>query len=165
VNARASTGFTLVELLLVAVLGSLVVAALYEAHSQQRRFSSWESQVVQDHDAFRVAGSVLAADLRETVASEGDVVLDAPDSLSVRAPVGFALVCSVRPTPASIGVTRSEGRTWTDAADSLLVYTTGGWRVLRPTEEQASIPPGMDCPFGARAILPAPYVPRGLTPW
>ncbi len=147
-STRSKAGFTLVELLVVAVLGSLVVTALYEAHIQQQRFSSWESRVVQDHDAFRVAGSILAGDLRETVASEGDVVLHATDSLSVRAPVGFALVCSVRANPASIGVTRSQGRMWTDAADSLLVYTTGRWRVLEPTDEPTSIPSGMDCPFG-----------------
>lgn len=146
-TARAA-GFTLVELLLVAVLGSLVVGALYQAHLQQRRFSAWEAQVVQDHDAFRVATSILGGDLREAVAAEGDVDLHAPDSLSVRAPVGFALVCSVRASPASVGVTRSLGHMWVDASDTLLVYTTAGWRVVEPTDEAGSIPSSLDCPFG-----------------
>jgi prepilin-type N-terminal cleavage/methylation domain-containing protein len=148
VTARARAGFTLVELLLVAVLGSLVIGALYQAHVQQTRFSVWENQVVRDHDAFRVAESVLAGDLREVVAAAGDVEQHTPDSLSVRAPVGFGLVCSVRANPASIGVTRSQGRMWSDPADSLLVYTSGGWRTVEPTGEQTSIPASLYCPFG-----------------
>lgn len=141
-------GFTLVELLLVAVMGALLVVVLHRMHVQQRRFAHWEDRVVQDHDAFRVASSILGSDLREVVAPEGDVTLHTADSLSVRAPLGFALTCSVRENPAAIGLTQAQGRMWTGEGDSLLVYTTAGWRALAPTGELKSAPKVLQCPFG-----------------
>lgn len=145
---RGRRGFTLIELLIALVLGSLVVGALHRAHVQQRRFFTWERQAVEDHDAFRVAGSLLAADLREAVASEGDLALLSADSLSVRAPVGFGIVCAVRSNPATIALSQTEGLMWEEAGDSLLVYTTGGWRALAPSGTLKNIPGSLDCPYG-----------------
>lgn len=144
-------GFTLVELLLVAVMGALLVVVLHGLFVQQRRFALWEDQVVRDHDAFRVASSILGADFREIVATEGDVALHATDSMSVRAPLGFALVCSVRANPAAIGLTRAQGSMWTGTGDSLLVYTTGGWRALVPTGEMRNVPGPLRCSIGTES--------------
>lgn len=141
-------GFTLVEVLIVAVMGALLVGVFHRMHVQQRRFALWESQVVLDHDAFRVASSIFGSDLREVVAPEGDVTLHSPDSLSVRAPVGFAITCSVQGNPATIGLSQAQGGMWTGAGDSLLVYTTAGWRPMVPTGETKNSSRVLQCPFG-----------------
>lgn len=138
-------GFTLVEVLVVLVIASLVAVALHRAQLQYRRVALWSSAVIQDHDAFRVTTSLLAADLRESVYAQGDVVLHADDSLSVRAPLGFALVCSVRQNPASVGVSLGEGLPWEDPGDSLLVYTPARWISLVPTGILRNPPRTLDC--------------------
>lgn len=143
-------GFTLVEVLVVLVIASLVAVALHRAQLQYRRVALWSSAVIQDHDAFRVTTSLLAADLRESLYAQGDVVLHADDSLSARAPLGFALVCSVRRNPASVGVSLTEGLPWGDPVDSLLVFTPTRWRSLVPTGVLRNPPSTLDCVTSGR---------------
>lgn len=141
----AKRGFTLAEVLVVLVIASFAAVALHTAQVQYRRVATWSTSVLRDHDAFRVASSLLAADLREGVYEEGDVILHADDSLSVRAPLGFALVCSVRDNPASVGVRGEQGLRWAEPGDSLLVYTRSGWLTLSPTDVMANPPRTLDC--------------------
>lgn len=161
-NGPRRSGFTLTEVLVVLVLGSLVALALNTAQLNYRRIATWSGAVIRDHDAFRVAVSLLSADLREAVYSEGDVVLHADDSLSVRAPMGFSLVCSVRDNPAAIGIQRSEGLTWSAPGDSLLLYTTSGWTAVEPDGTVSGNLRQLACADGS---LPdqAYRLPRGST--
>lgn len=148
---QARAGFTLVEILVVLVVIGIVTAALQRANVQQRRLALWSSSEVLGHDAVRVAGSLLGMELREAVASAGDLVLHADDSLSVRAPQGFGVACSVRTQPASVGVSRVTGLAWQGGADSLLLFTTSGWAALHPARQLANPGPQLDClnPVGA----------------
>lgn len=140
-------GFTLVEMLVALTLGSLIVAALYGVDRQYRRFSLWQKGVTEAHDAYRVALSILSPELREAVPADGDLALPSPDSLIVRTPVGFAIVCASRVNPPSIALAWSTGRMPETSADSLLLYTGSGWTSLSATKEPGRGRGALECPY------------------
>lgn len=155
----------MVEVLVVVVVAGFLAASLHQLYVQHSRFIDWQERVVGANDAFRVAGAILAADLREAVPAAGDVVLPSADRLVVRAPVGLAFVCAVSTSPARVGLERVAGRMPEHAADSLLVYSTTGWRVLGGTVRETPGQGGLACsgglpeeqlrlPAGATASVP-----------
>lgn len=146
----AVRGFTLVEMLVTTVLLGLVLVGLHGVHLQQRKFTDWQQQLSADHDAFRIIGSVLSAELREAVVNDGDVLLPGEDSLVVRSPLGFALVCATRSNPAVVGLSHTMGQLPTETGDSLLVYTEGGWRALAVQGEDRPGQRGLACAHGTR---------------
>ncbi len=143
-------GFTLVEMLVAIVLGSLIVGALYGVDVQYRRYSVWQNTATEAHDAYRVAQSILSAELREAVPSDGDVELPGEDSLLVRTPVGFAVVCAVKASPAGISLAWSIGRMPATSTDSILLYTQTRWKALTVEREVRPGQGGLDCPYPGR---------------
>jgi len=168
--ARAiQNGFTLVEVLVASVILVLVLTGLHTAHIQQRRVSDWQVDMAEAHDGFRIANSILAAELREAVVADGDVVLNSPQSLTVRSPVGFALVCATRANPAVIALHGASGASPTPGTDSILLYSSQGWAALPVVSRDTPGQRGLECPFGtarpeAQYRLPAgsvEFVPVG----
>ncbi|NIN71643.1 MAG: prepilin-type N-terminal cleavage/methylation domain-containing protein [Gemmatimonadetes bacterium] len=140
-------GFTLAEVLVVIVLGSVVAAALYQTLVYQQRLYTEERSTTYRHDALRLANAVLSADLREASAAQGDFLDTRPDSLSLRSPVGFGIVCAVDSGGGKLGLFNLQGRMGSLAGDSLLIYHPNGWmvRVREATSEEAS---SLNCPYG-----------------
>jgi hypothetical protein len=120
----------------------VVAAALYQVLIYQHKFYRHERARSVRHDALRVAGAVLTAELMEASGSEGDFGSLEPDSLTVRSPVGFGIVCAVDSTNGILSVIGTEGRASITGGDSLLIYHPDGWLVLGMAEEisQASAP-------------------------
>lgn len=123
------SGFTLVELLVVMVVGMVLVGAAYQSLMIQQRGYRTTSDVVTDQDALRVALAVLEAELREIATLDdgtiggSDLLMVSPDSVRVRAPRKLAFVCGpngVSPSDKSMVV-------WTEwemfsAGDDLMIF-------------------------------------------
>lgn len=120
------SGFTLVELIVVMIVGTMLLGAAYQALISQQRGYRTTGAVIGDQDALRIALGVLEAEIRETAAIGGllmggsDIVTATPDSVRLRAPRKIALVCSVSPSEKSMIV-------WSEwemlsPGDSLLIF-------------------------------------------
>ncbi len=142
---RRQRGFTLAETLVVIVLGAVVVAALYQVLTFQQRFYSRERRAISRQDALRLAGSVLTAELMEASSPGGDFGPLEPDSLNLRSPVGFAIVCDVDSPNALLGLFNVTGRI-SAAGDSLLIYHPNGW-LVRGLQAPPSETGSLSCPY------------------
>ena len=140
-------GFTLVEMLVVVVLGTIIVLGLYRVVTSQQRAYRHQSVVASLHDAMRVAASVLGADLREAAGAGGDLAALGPDTVVVRSPVGFGIVCATDTVNRRLALFDVRGRLDATAGDSLLVYHAGGWLVRGITDVDAPGFPPMACAY------------------
>lgn len=132
-------GFTLVELMVVTVLGMVILGAVYQTLSTQQRTYQHQSAVIDTHEATRTALEVLAGELRESSSTGMDILMAQPESVTVRALRKMGLACYVPPTGLGLYID-----TWTmgpdfAAGDRLLAYDNGGtpddpaddfWRAL-----------------------------------
>ncbi len=87
-------GFTLVELLVVTVLGALVVLASLEVLITNQRTYTAQSAAIQGQQTVRAAMDVLWGELREVSSRGGDILSMKADSLTVRVMRRFAIVCA-----------------------------------------------------------------------
>lgn len=141
-------GFSLAELLVSTVLLGFVLAGLHQAHLQQRRFTEWQQRIADAHDGYRVANAVFAAEFREAVIGDGDVTLFKPDSLAVRSPQGFGIVCAVRSSPPVFALSHATGVMPSLNGDSVLVHMDAGWRAMAVVASPRPGTLGLFCPFG-----------------
>lgn len=93
--SRDRTGFTIVELLVVTVLGSLLLLAVYQVLLTNQRTYRQNTENVQQQQAARMAMDVLMSELQEVSAEGGDIVAIADDSIAITAMHRFGLVCDV----------------------------------------------------------------------
>ena len=114
------SGFTLVELLIVAVLGALVVAAAYQVLLVNQRTYTEQNAQIQAQQTTRAGMDVLFGELREISRAGGDVIAFASDSLRIRAGRNFGLVCAADVTNGTMDVRRVGG--WFADDDSVVVY-------------------------------------------
>lgn len=151
--AGRRAGFTLVEMLVVVVLGTIIVLGLYRVLTSQQRAYRHQSVVASLHDALRVAGSVLGADLREAAGAGGDLVAMGSDTLVVRSPVGFGIVCAVDTTNRRLGLIDVRGRVSATSSDSVLVYRPAGWIARAIVEVDPPGFPALACPYASGPTL------------
>ena len=88
-------GFTLVELLIVAVLGVVVVGATYQMILTSQRAYTIQTAQIQGQQTVRAGIDILFAELRELSGSEGDILTMTSNQIKVRAMRSFGLVCNV----------------------------------------------------------------------
>jgi prepilin-type N-terminal cleavage/methylation domain-containing protein len=91
-------GFTLVELLVVAIVGSLLVLAVYQVLITNQRTYTLQNSKVQAQQATRATMEILFSELREISAGGGDIIDFASDSLGIRAMRKVGVVCDNFPT-------------------------------------------------------------------
>ena len=113
-------GFTLVELLIVAVLGVIVVGATYQMILTSQRAYTTQTAQLQGQQTVRAGIDILFAELRELSGVEGDILEMNPDRIEVRAMRAFGLVCNVGPTGSPIRV-KKIGRYFA-SGDSIVVF-------------------------------------------
>jgi prepilin-type N-terminal cleavage/methylation domain-containing protein len=87
-------GFTLVELLVVVVLGGLLLLAIYQVLITNSRTYAVNNAHIQGQQSLWAGMDVLFGELREISAEEGDIVEMGPDSITIRTPRAFGLVCA-----------------------------------------------------------------------
>lgn len=130
-------GFTLVELLMVIVMLSIVLGALFKVIVGQQRFYRGASDTIETQDNVRQAVDILATDLRGISPSNGDIFgpLSAT-SIEFMEPVGASVVCVIDPasgrknfTVPPLQLAANNGLTsWGSTPkrnDIVLVYNTG----------------------------------------
>ncbi len=91
---RDRRGFTLVELLIVTVLGALVLAAALQVLITNSRTYSAQSAAITGQQSTRMALEVLFNDLRLVSPQGGDILMMSPDSLRVRLMRKFSRACA-----------------------------------------------------------------------
>lgn len=90
---RDRRGFTLVELIIVAVLGTLVVGAALQVLVVNQRTYTAQTATISGQQSTRMALDVLFNELREVSPGGGDIVAMSGDSLRVRLMRKFGIVC------------------------------------------------------------------------
>ncbi len=113
-------GFTLVELMIVAVLGAIVVGATYEIMLSSQRAHTIQTAQIQGQQTVRAGLDILFHELREISPSEGDILTMGSDQIEIRAMRAFGLVCGVSATGSPLRV-KKIGRFFADG-DSIVVF-------------------------------------------
>lgn len=112
-------GFTLVELLIVAVVGAVVVGSTYQIMLSSQRALTYQTARLQGHQNVRAGIDLLVSELRELSGSEGDILTMAADKIEIRAMRAFGLVCGVNALGSPILV-KKVGRFF-NSGDSIVV--------------------------------------------
>jgi prepilin-type N-terminal cleavage/methylation domain-containing protein len=92
---RDSRGFTLVEMLMVTVLGALVLAAALQVLITNQRTYTAQTATITGQQSTRIALEVLFAELRQLSPQGGDIQMMHSDSLRVRMMRKFSRACDV----------------------------------------------------------------------
>lgn len=92
-SRRRTGGFTLVEIIVVTVLGALVVGAALQVLITNRRAYTAQSATISGQQSTRMAVEVLFAELRELSPEGGDILAMSNNSLQVRLMRKFSVVC------------------------------------------------------------------------
>jgi prepilin-type N-terminal cleavage/methylation domain-containing protein len=123
-NASARRGFTLVELLVVVVLGGFIVLATYQVLITNSRTYSVNNARIQGQQNLRAGLDVLFGELRELSTPQGDLLGMGQDTVAFRAQRTLGLVCQVDYTTSP--PTLSTYNFGTDVADFLVPEFAAG---------------------------------------
>ena len=132
-------GFSLVELLIVTVLGSMVIASAFQLFISQSQLFVVQREVMDVRETLRSSVALLASDLREVAASDGDLYSAEPDSLVLRSMLGAGVICSNawNGLARRLGMQHVSGTFESSAlTDTLLAYTLAddAWTPYRITQ-------------------------------
>lgn len=94
-SAGDREGFTLVELLIVTVLGALVLGAMYQVLITNQRTYATQNANVQANQTLRGGMEALFSELREISPQDGDLLSMSATGMRVRASRAPAIVCSI----------------------------------------------------------------------
>lgn len=123
---RNRDGFTLVELIVVSVLGVIVLSAALQVLITNQRTYTAQSATIEGQQASRMAIEVMFNELRELSPADGDIISMGPSSLQVRLMRKFGIACEVDvgPTasPPRIRVLDNTGDDFAVADDTVLVF-------------------------------------------
>lgn len=91
-NSRAQ-GFSLAELLVVTLVGSIVLGAVYQTMTTQTRANRQQTAIVTTQQSARTGIDVLMSELREVSARKGDILSATSTSIRFRALQKAGIVC------------------------------------------------------------------------
>lgn len=117
---RTRGGFTVVELLIVTVLGALVVGATYQVLIVNQRTYTAQNAQIQSQQTVRAGLDVLFGELRELSTGDGDIIAFGIDTLKVRVMRRFGLVCGTNIGAGTVDVLRVGN--WFEVGDSVVIY-------------------------------------------
>ena len=120
-NTQRRAGFTLIELIVVTVLGSLVVASALQILIINQRTYTAQSARIQGQQANRAALDILTNELREISGAGGDIVTMTSDSVGIRSMRKFGVTCSVDVTSTPLLTVIKVGD-WYEVGDSVLIF-------------------------------------------
>ena len=90
---RDRKGFTIIELIVVSVLGALILMAILQVLMTNQRTYTAQSAVVQGQQSSRMALEVLFTEFREASPGDGDLITMGSNSLTVRLMRKLGVVC------------------------------------------------------------------------
>lgn len=118
---RDLRGFSLVELLVVMVLGSLLILAALQVLITNQRASTAQSAQIQGQQTLRAASDVLFNELREVSAQGGDLLSMSSTAVTIRAMRKLGIVCAVSVASPPVLTAMRQGP-WFQANDSVFVF-------------------------------------------
>lgn len=118
------SGFTVVELLVVLVIGTILIAGAYRTLISQERSYRVYDAAVSTQQATRMSLQVLTAELREISTEGADLVYANDDSITFRALRKLGFICDMNKTLKQVVVLRM-GQDSFAVNDSVLVYVDG----------------------------------------
>jgi prepilin-type N-terminal cleavage/methylation domain-containing protein len=121
-NSRSERGFTLVEILVVLVLGSILLLATYQVLATNTRVYAENTARAQGQQTLRAGVDILSGELREISAAGGDLLGMGSDSLTIRAQRTFGLVCDVDYNGSPVKVTSFTVGPAFEVGDSIFVF-------------------------------------------
>lgn len=116
-------GYSLVELLMVAVLGAVLMLSLYGLLAQQQRAYAIQASEISTQQSARAALEMLVTEFRSLDASGGDLIAMDNDTISVRVMRSFGVACAVSYSPTSVSVPKRGD--WFSSSDSVFIYADG----------------------------------------
>lgn len=147
------TGFTLVELLMVAVIGAVILTSAVRLLVGQQRSQTVLTGRETVQESLRTGLAVLLGEFREISPAEGDLVIMDADSIVVRATRRMGVVCDLT-RGASPSITVAPVGTELSASDSITLFAANRpglhddvWLQGSPT----SVTTGATCSNGASA--------------
>src|SRR5690606_26174770 len=120
-GSRSTAGFTMVELLVVVIVGALILGATFQVLGMQERSYRHQGAAMATQQNIRAALDVLESELREISASGGDLTMIQPESLTFRAYRAGGFICSLD-APGQRIVVRQEGTQPFIASTQQLLY-------------------------------------------
>ena len=87
-------GFTVVELIVVSVMGLMLVMGVYALFITQSRVLTMQQETIDAQESTRGAAMILAWELRSAAASGGDLYVISQDSVVLRSFRGAGVICS-----------------------------------------------------------------------
>lgn len=91
-------GFGFIELMVILVLGTFVLMAVYQLLITNQRTYAVQNAQARSQQTLRAGLSVLASELREISPRDGDIVAMTDNSIRIRASRGLGLVCGITTT-------------------------------------------------------------------
>ena len=128
-NAKPQeAGFTIVELLIVAVIGIMMVMGVYQILITQSRVLSMQQEQIDAGESVRGGTALLAWELKALAASGGDLYVIDPDSIVIRSVKATGVICSWAEASGEsrYGLRQTSGTFSGVTNDSALVYSVAG---------------------------------------
>ncbi len=119
---RSTAGFTMVELLVVVVVGALILGATFQVLAVQERSYRHQSAAMATQQNIRAALDVLESELREISASGGDLTMIQPESLTFRAYRAGGFICNLDAPGQRIVVLQQGTQPFVDDGTQQLLY-------------------------------------------
>lgn len=121
-SERTRWGFTLVELLVVVVLGTLVVLVASTVLVTNTRVHTVSNAQIQGRQIMRAGVDVLFGELREISVDGEDLEVMDTDRLEIRSQRAFGLVCGTDYSSSPGRLTVVRVGSWFAAGDSIFVF-------------------------------------------
>jgi len=118
---RARSGFTLVELLVVTVLGAILIAATLQVMVMNQRTYTAQNAQIQGQQSLRAAMDILTQELREVSPGGLDIYQMSSIRLRIRASRSFGLICHDTTRGTATFRAMKVGN-WIGATDSVVVF-------------------------------------------
>jgi hypothetical protein len=165
-------GFTVMELLIYFIIAVIVVAGVYNLLIGQNRMYIKQRELQDVRGSLRAAGNLLAFELRQASAANGDLYGVSADSLRVRSIQGTGIICGEHSTLAKYGLWDITGEFFETADDSALVFATGElgsgddvWKVVHQKVVQTAPAGGIvACAWGDKGVGKGKGLTEGVGP-
>lgn len=131
-HSRRRSGFTLVELVMVAVLAVLVLGGMMNMLVRQQRFYRGTADLLEARSQTRQAAGILPTELRSISPVGNDILAMSDSSLEFRATVGSSVLCVISggevvlpPTNPTRGNVATTWGAAPAAGDTVLIFNEG----------------------------------------
>ena len=144
-------GFTIIELLISMVISLMLIAAAYSVLVTQVRSFEVQRGKMDTRETLRGAAALFTSELRSAASSRGDLYAIAPQTMTLRSPLGSGIICDT--LGIRYGVYQPSGDFQATADDSALVYsrTNETWNSVKVSQMWSNPAAGgiPDCAWSA----------------